>query len=98
MFGNSGRSPMFHFEKVPYYEDFEEVLKFHRQFDYRVHEFLILHPTRLFSNPYHPQREDADDMTIADAEFQADVNKRLEEQRHEMAIKCVQFGIYKDIF
>ena len=24
--------------------------------------------------------------------------KRINEQRHEMAIKCVQLGIYKDIY
>ena len=51
---------------------------------------LILMFTQIrYCNLYHPNREDEDDMTIYDAEFMADVMKRVEEMRHDMAIKCV---------
>ena len=43
-------------------------------------------------------REDSIDSTIYDAEWEADAKKRMNEQRHEMAIKCVELGIYKDIY
>jgi len=86
MFGNNDRSPMFHFERIPYHRDFEEYLKFYRKFDYRMTETILLHQVRMLSNAYHPQREDRDDMTISDAEFEADIQKRLDEQRHEMTI------------
>ena len=36
-------------------------------------------------------------MTIYDAEYLADIRRRIEEQRHDMAIKCVQLGIYTNI-
>lgn len=49
------------------------------------------------SNLYHPNREDREDMTIYDAEYLADVQKRLDEMRHDMAIKCVQLGIYPNV-
>lgn len=59
---------------------------------------LILMFTQIrYCNLYHPNREDEDDMTIYDAEFMADVMKRVEEMRHDMAIKCVQLGVYPNV-
>ena len=86
MFGNSDRSPLLPFEHVPYFRDFEDYLKFKRIFDYRMTEIILLHQVRMLTRAYHPQREDRDDMTVRDAEFEADIIKRLDEQRHEMAI------------
>ena len=47
---------------------------------------------------FHPSREDQYDSTIYDAEWEADIEKRINEQRHEMAMKCVELGIYKDTY
>ena len=46
----------------------------------------------------HPAREDDWDSIILDAEFLSDIDKRLQEQRHEVAVKCVQEGIYDSIY
>ena len=89
MFGNSGRSPAFPFQKVPYFMDTEDWLKFNRLHDRRIMEVIIMYQQMKFYQVYHPQREDRDDMTIYDAEHLSDINKRLEESRHDMAIKCV---------
>ena len=47
---------------------------------------------------FHPAREDMYDSAIQDAEFIADANKRLAEQRHEVAIKAVEYGIYPSTY
>ena len=97
MFGNAGRNPIFPYEELPFHRDFEEIIKFYRAFDLRAMELILWHPVMLHSRVYHPQREDLYDMTIYDAEYQRDILKRLDEQRHEMAIKCVQLGIYENV-
>ena len=89
MFGNNSRNPLFGHEVLPYYLDFEELLKFYRDFDKRLMETILVFKTMGHSHLYHPQREDRDDMTIYDAEYVGDMEKRMEEQRHDMAIKCV---------
>ena len=43
-------------------------------------------------------RENRYDTIIYDAEFDADAKKRANEQRHEVVLKCVELGIYKDIY
>ena len=45
----------------------------------------------------HPQRETCDYALVNDALFHSDLDKLLEEQRHQMAIECVQKGVYKDV-
>ena len=50
-----------------------------------------------YTNFFHPQRE-ANDSIIYDAEFFADQYKRLDEIRHEIAMQCVNLGIYKDVY
>lgn len=60
-------------------------------------ESILVFRTMGHSHLYNPQREDRDDLTIYDAEYAADIYKRLDEQRHDMAIKCVQLGVYRNI-
>jgi exonuclease III len=60
-------------------------------------EIILMFTQMKFYKLYHPQREDETDLTIYDAEFMADVQRRLDEQRHDMAMKCVQMGIYPNI-
>lgn len=48
-------------------------------------------------NYYHPQRE-LNDSIIFDAEYFQDIQKRLNEQRHELAMHCVNLGIFKDVY
>lgn len=50
-----------------------------------------------YSNFFHPQRE-LNDSIIYDAEHLQDIQKRLDEMRHEVAINCVKLGIYKDVY
>jgi hypothetical protein len=45
----------------------------------------------------HPQRE-LNDSIIYDAEYTQDIFKRLDEQRHHIAIMCVGLGVYKDVY
>ena len=35
---------------------------------------------------------------IYDAEYRAEIFKRIEEQRHQTALLCVNLGIYKDTY
>jgi hypothetical protein len=46
---------------------------------------------------FHPNRENNDSI-IQDAEYREDINKSIDEQRHEIAMKCVMLGIYKDVY
>ena len=88
---------MFPFKAPPYHKDFEDCLNFWRRHDAQHHETLLIFLQSKFTGIYHPGREDADDYIIQDAEFSANVQKQLDEARHDMAIKCVQLGIYKNI-
>jgi hypothetical protein len=38
------------------------------------------------------------DQVIYDTEYLQDIDKRIEEQRHELAMQCVSLGIYKDVY
>jgi hypothetical protein len=45
----------------------------------------------------HPQRE-LTDAIIFDAEYRQDIQRRIEEQRHQTALACVAAGLYKDTY
>ena len=89
MFGNNGRAPLFPAEREPFHLDYEERQAWTRKMDKRQTELILKYHTFLYHSFYHEAREDADDQTIYTAEHHADILKRLNEQRHEMAIKCV---------
>ena len=86
------------FKPLPFLFDFEEHIKFMREYEKLTWETGTLYQDIRHQKFIHPNREDSDDSIINDAEFRADVMKRLNEQRHEMAIKCVKLGIYKDTY
>ncbi len=46
---------------------------------------------------HHPARE-LNNGEINDAEYLMITRKRLDEMRHQTALKCVELGIFKDIF
>ena len=97
-FGQNSRGPIFPYQVQPYFLDFEERIKFFRRDKALFNELILMHNIQKFAGFFHPMREDSIDSTIYDAEWEADAKKRMNEQRHEMAIKCVELGIYKDIY
>jgi hypothetical protein len=97
--GNSGRSPLFptNDEDMPYILDFKGCLERNRRMKRRDME-VYHHYRLLFSEGYqHPQRELTNSI-IYDAEYRAEIFKRIEEQRHQTALLCVQLGLYKDSY
>ena len=95
--GNSGRSPIVPFTESPYWQDFEEVLKKNRYRNLLKDEITCHYRTLFYEGFFHPQRE-MTNAIIDDAEYRTDINKRVEEQRHQTAILCVALGIYKDTY
>eukprot|EP00347_Sterkiella_histriomuscorum_P000035 403377431 len=95
--GNSGRYPFTPFEGIPYPMDIPEYQK------YTNKKILIEYDARYnyrqmwLTNFMHPQRE-RNDSIIFDAEFTRDIMKRLEEQRHQLALQCVALGIFDDVY
>jgi hypothetical protein len=83
---------------VPHVLNFEDHLNWHRFYDKLTAEAVMNLKIFPYYKFFHPQREDIYDSIIYDAEFKADIYKRLNEQRHQVALKCVQLGIYKDIY
>jgi hypothetical protein len=62
-----------------------------------VRETEIMMPIKMHMDWMHPQRE-LNDSIIDSEEVKRDIQKRIEEYRHEAALKCVAFGIYKDVY
>ena len=95
--GNSGRSPIFPYRKRPWQAEIEERNAYEQETRKQKHEIYTTNRLCQFYGSVHPQRETCDYGEINDALFHADLDKLLEEQRHEMAIDCVQKGVYKDV-
>ena len=95
--GNSGRSPIYPFEKRPWIDDIEGRLAYDQRKRMKLHELLTTYRLSQYKGSVHPQRETCDYALVDDALYHQDLEKYLEEQRHEMAIECVQKGVYKDV-
>jgi hypothetical protein len=82
---------------MPYPLDFKQVLERNRWF--KVRDMEVYHHYRLLYTEgfLHPQRELTNSI-IYDAEYRAEIFKRIEEQRHQTALLCVSLGIYKDTY
>jgi hypothetical protein len=85
------------FECRPYWKEFEKVVDNYRLKKMMDIEFESTYQLSWYSQFYHPQRE-LNDSIIFDAEYFQDIQKRLNEQRHELAIHCVNLGIFKDVY
>ena len=95
--GNSGRSPITPHITTPYKTEIkalDEWRAFERVLD---QELFTTHRILQFCGAVNPQRETCDYALVNDALYLQDLEKALEEQRHEMAIDCVNKGIYKDV-
>lgn len=95
--GNSGRSPIQPFEPYPYWKDFEPLLAKIRKDNELLADLKYNYRLGFYHKWMHPQRE-LNDSVIFDAEFLKDLEKRVEEQRHEMALKCVDLGIFQNVY
>ena len=95
--GNSGRSPMFMHRRRPWAYDIEGRQEYERTGATQWQEICTTYKLFQFQNGVHPQRETCDYALVNDALYRQDLDKLLEEQRHEMAIECVQKGVYKDV-
>ena len=97
--GNSGRSPLFptNDEDMPYILDFKGCLERNRRMKQRDME-VYHHYRLLFSEGYHHPQRELTNSIIYDAEYRAEIFKRIEEQRHQTALLCVQLGLYKDSY
>ena len=62
------------------------------------HELYTTYRPYQYYGHVHPQRETCDYGVISDAEYLQDIQHLLDEQRHEVALECVEKGIYKDVF
>ena len=62
-----------------------------------MNEVICNYRTLFYQGCVHPQRE-LNNSIIDDAEYRRDVLKRIEEQRHQMALLCVAVGVYKDTY
>jgi hypothetical protein len=60
-------------------------------------EVKVYYRTLIYEKFMHPQRE-LNDSIIYDAEYRLDIEKRIEEQRHQTALLCVALGLYKDTY
>jgi len=60
-------------------------------------EVKVYYRTLIYEKFFHPQRE-LNDSIIYDAEYRLDIEKRIEEQRHQTALLCVALGLYKDTY
>jgi hypothetical protein len=95
--GNSGRSPIYPYISQPYWKDFQAVVANNRYEKMLELEIKCYYKVLFFQGHLHPQRE-LNDNVIYNAEYLLDIQKRIEEQRHQTALVCVALGIYKDTY
>jgi hypothetical protein len=62
-----------------------------------TNEIICHYRTEFYKGFMHPQRE-LNDSIIYDAEYLLDVQKRIDEQRHQTALVCVALGLFKDTY
>jgi hypothetical protein len=77
--------------------DFQASLEFNRFKKKLDRELIDGYRMNFYEGFVHPQRE-LSDAVIYDAEYRQDIQRRIEEQRHQTALVCVALGIYKDTY
>jgi hypothetical protein len=82
---------------MPYWGDHEEFRDYKRFQKVLKAELMLTYRQKQFTDWFHPQRETKDYGAIQDAEFKLDLQKLLDEQRHEVALDLVEKGIFKDV-
>ena len=95
--GRGARAPLLPYYHIPYELDFEESLAYKRWIRDLYNDMLPLNRILQNVKQYHPQRE-LNDGIIQDAEYFQEFEKRIEENRHAIALRCVELGIYKDVY
>ena len=99
MLGNNGRSPIFPMWRTyPFWKDYEKYMAEKFEWSHIINELRCLHTVQRIGHCWHPAKEDRYDSFIFDAELEEDHRRKHQEQRHEMALKCVELGIYKDTY